>query len=245
MRLEIRKILSILMSVTFGLFAGSEAKASNIDIPATVFSANGSLVAGPGTYTIADGFGDFGSAVVNVDGSGSATVSSITNQSFTSAGWTTQYFFAVEGSVNESVPLQFSATFSTGGNADAVEDVAGVGGNVLGLNQFVCTISNVQGSCGSYPPNFAGSIDFSVASNTVFEIETEASAGALNGFAFANVDPIMVIDPSFPDAGLFTIFYGPGFSPAGSPVSEPGGIFLLGSSLAAFAFFRRGQRKAV
>lgn len=72
---------------------------------------------------------------------------------------------------------------------------------------------------------------------TLYAMAQAPVTRASNESAMAFADPYIYIDPSFPNASLYSIVVSPGV--ANVPVPEPGVAGLLGAGLAAFGLARR------
>jgi hypothetical protein len=165
------------------------------------------------------------------------------------------YYFAVSGPANAIVPLDVWIITNVGIQTDGIQ------GGVLVADVFADysllidpgPTSRPDGQtlelCGSaglasgssclnrFPistPSFNGTKSISVASNTIYQVQMTADAGAAGrlpgviGTGLALVDPIFTIDPTFADGSQFSLVFSDGIdnTPA-SAVPEPPFIFPL------------------
>jgi hypothetical protein len=94
--------------------------------------------------------------------------------------------------------------------------------------------------------SFAGSFQFSLAANTLIQVQLQVDAGVPTLYAgtySAFIDPVFSIDPSFAGASNYTLALSPGITQtagsqtAGTP--EPSSFALLGFGLLALVAIRR------
>jgi hypothetical protein len=162
------------------------------------------------------------------------------------------YQFEILGPADPSVPILISFSMQatgTGGNYASYAEL--ITGNLL-LDTYLCSASaTATNKCGpATTNNFFGT---SYATTLSTDVPTDVSnsldivAGSDSGpgsTAFASLDPYIEIDPSFADAGDYTVVFSEGVS-NGSPlnaVPEPGSLALLLSALCGFGVIRRRER---
>jgi hypothetical protein len=124
---------------------------------------------------------------------------------------------------------------------------------------YTCTptYSNFPSQPGSYCDAFSGVLSEPIQVRSYNEVTITAiavSGGGLssqdgspeNGGARAFMDPLIYVDPSFPDADLYTIVTsdGIGNSPIATSVPESSSLLLLGTALAGLGICvaRKAQR---
>jgi hypothetical protein len=181
-------------------FGGSEASSATAGYSGGIGSASGSgtSTGGPGTPNSG------GQAEVN-------------------------FFFEVGGAAPgvTTVPLIFIGTGSTSASGTRAE--ANAWFETPGGNLIACSASGaLAGICGSSPASYSSSIFYSASPNTVYGIEVVAFGGSVAGTGSwsDSVDPEVEIDPSFAEAGAFTLNFSPNFT--SSSVPEPPTSLILG-----------------
>jgi hypothetical protein len=175
-----------------------------------------------------------GSAAVTLSPFAGVTSSAVAGPNMSSGADAslTYDFEVVGGNPGDVVPLLITANLVTIANSasDAFASIyvdpglAQAGGTqiVACTNEALCT----------QPADFSGAFGVSVESGSVNSLELEvvsgqvASAGPENSSASA--DPLIVIDPSFANAGQYSIVLSPGVANAvASTTPEPGSAFLV------------------
>jgi hypothetical protein len=182
-----------------------------------------------------------------------------------------QYYFAVVGPANVSVPLLIYTTATTTQHTPTGVDSwdlensvsatlyrAGIGDNVdLGTRKIfnrycpdpVCDPTNGVTESDTFPIGptsvsvLSGFVDsISMFAESYITLSTEGSA--LDAHVLTNLDPYIVIDPSFPLVSDFSLVFSPfiGNSLVTS-APEPGTLPLLGSALLGLGFLRRRHSK--
>jgi len=146
------------------------------------------------------------------------------------------FSFSVIGSKNELVPIIINAngtaeTTGAGKAQYAEADIIVQGENYAIPYTALFAGSNYQGL--TLPPSFAGPLKIAGPPGAAFEIEVEALCQASNAVSScgASVDPMVEIDPSFPDAADFTLEFSPNLPT--TPVPQPSSLLLLGTGLLA------------
>ncbi len=88
------------------------------------------------------------------------------------------------------------------------------------VRQNVC--QNSASPCGGDPAEFSGALHVTAVSNIQAQVSLSVLSGAANGgFASATADPMIFIDPSFPDANQFTLVISSGVGNVLPSVPEP------------------------
>ena len=232
----------------------SPCRAGTILLPSAVFTGNVNNITiyAPGTYTSVNygGPGAIDTTTMKefyrngysmISASGSAAPYPYHGSS--GAGGVVSYFFIVSGSKSELVPLIFTgkgSTSATGFTANAWAAFETPAGTLA-----ACSVTATSGSsCGSVTASsFSSTLQGNVIPGTIYEIDVaimgSTTGGTTSGGSWAaNVDPEVMIDPSFADKNLFSLQ----FSPLGA--SEPSSISLLSLSCAAvIASFRSARAR--
>ena len=153
------------------------------------------------------------------------------------AGAVLNYSFVVSGPASVDVPLLVMGSASTSASgllvgAEADIDVGGYPGASVGVSTF------------GGPSSWAGFLAVSEYTNIPVGVGLSLVAYTQGGgSADASIDPVIEIDPSFPDASLYSITFSPGlgnsFSPAISPIPAPMSLSFLGTGLIGLLVARR------
>lgn len=171
---------------------------------------------------------------------------------------TTIYYFSLQGPA-EYAPLDISAfTSATGTSAQAY---VSINGPPLGVNAGDIRIYSQVGT----PPcdvniRFPSLLTFVSptlcdGAGTLWSLQALFPPGvyqvtvvaAVGGGGSALTDPFFQIDPSFADAGLFSLTFSPGIDNALAPIPEPSSLILMSSALPGllgFAWLRRRKSNA-
>jgi hypothetical protein len=223
-----------------GYAIGSAVHAATVALPGAIF--NDGLSAGsfdfPCTIQSCPLGGPLSVSQFYVDGKGSISIAGSNVSPFgtqLSFGVTLTYFVEVMGPQNVSVPVDFMASGSTITSSD-FDDIATANASFNGAS--TPAICAGGGNCnGPLSASFAGPYHYSVTANTPIQVQLSAvgTVGVLagGGATFsAAVDPSVVIDSSFTDAG-YSVIFSPDLAPAPAPL--PDADWLLLGGLGAFA----------
>jgi hypothetical protein len=183
------------------------------------------------------------------------------------------YYFEIFGPSSSNVPLIIVATGSTASSGGP--GLLQAGGATAGFIIRAGSVVNSQGAiiyeclaahptqnfnlgCFGNPSAFQINGAFSFLPNTLYEVQLDAETGTAQPPSSANVDvtaasasidPAIFIDPSFADAGLYTLAFSPGITAgsANSSVPEPASIalFLPGLIGLAIIWWRRSSPRIV
>lgn len=141
------------------------------------------------------------------------------------------------------VPMDFSATGTTkvtgpGGLADADFNISGT------TAKLVACSSSTASDCTGLPSLFSGAVSFDVQANQVYTVNLDAHCLAASSLVegttcSATLDPMVTVNPSFVDKGLYSLIVSPNVA---GVVPEPAswavmliGLFGIG------ALCRRGR----
>jgi hypothetical protein len=138
-----------------------------------------------------------------------------------------------------TVPLIFSGAVETGasrgGTSGLSQGIALFGTPAGEIDACTVAVGTLVATCNGYPRNNSGELDYAATAGEVYKIGVE-----VNGFAqsldgggtwFADADPEVVIDPTFPEAADYTIVFSPELPT--STVPEPSSSLLLVTGLLA------------
>ena len=108
----------------------------------------------------------------------------------------------------------------------------------------VCTYVAI---CGSFVTSFSGTTSVSAASGSTgdfvnFTVQAHAAggfSGTVDESALAFADPYIFVDPSFPNANLYSIVVSPGVANQATAAPEPGMFYLGGAALIVLGRLRR------
>jgi len=158
------------------------------------------------------------------------------------------YFEVIGGAEGAEVPLIITANLQTSATAnslgEAILDVSSLDGGGI-VSQAACTHVAV---CHS-PADFSGNITTVAVEGQLNALELETEAGVDFSLsaesAFASADPMIEVDPSFPDASEYSIVLSPGVANSVSSVPEPSTGWLFAAGFLAMAFGRVRRRARV
>jgi hypothetical protein len=215
--------------------AGTISTLTGPDISLAVFDSLGNTT----TCTTAC---SLGSASINVLSDPAVLLRA---QTFAGGGFSGSYTYYLQvtgGNDGDVVPIHVAgalAAFATGDGLDGFIDTAGadleflgirillgvddINGSSLRICQAVCTDSTATG--------WAGTVNTTGLSGTVFGITLSLSGSAQDGFASASADPHVYIDPVFLAANPgYGLIFSPGVGNelAGSQAPEPSTFVLIG-----------------
>jgi hypothetical protein len=191
---------------------------------------NGGSEGGTASDTATASYGG-GDASVSASGS---TVGGVATANSAGQGMVTYFLMVarIAGSGSELVPLIFTGSGTTSASGPFTTAYAYF--ETPGGQLYACSASgSAVGTCGTLPSSNSGSIDYSVSSNTLYDVQVIASgsSGLGSGTWSASVDPQVEINPSFADANDFTLEFSPGAPSAITP--EPSSTLMLGTGLLA------------
>ncbi|HEX2818346.1 MAG TPA: PEP-CTERM sorting domain-containing protein, partial [Phenylobacterium sp.] len=152
-------------------------------------------------------------------------------------------FEVVGGHVGDIVPLLIATTISTISSAGGSATVQiGILTSQGGVGRTFC--ASVLCSAA----NFSGTLAILAASGSVGTLGLNADVGGGIGplASSADADPFIFVDPSFANAGLYSIVVSEGVGnalPTTSPVPEPSSWLLLIGGFTGVAALRRGVRR--
>jgi len=210
----------------------------------------GSLVYGPALAAVGgsgiNAFGDpYADSASSLLEAGNPTVRTAGN----AGSWAQAalvFYYEVVGPAAASVPVILTGTVSA--SADAVAGAhasaqinPGTGFSNSGPRLAVCAATTP--GCGSGTQQLTGSLSFSVAANSVQGVYLLSEINALavaSGSYSAFADPDLRIDPSFANAGQYSIVFSAGVVP--SVVPEPATVALLLPGLIGLALRVRRAR---
>ena len=150
----------------------------------------------------------------------------------TSSSALLSYQFEIDGpSVDVRIPIDIdgSALFSSDNGTAA-------GGVLYGLFNshsptwlylFNCTHSTTGNNCPDQPGFFH--LPTVALSGVAITIQLEVAGSTSSGTYFSQIDPTITIDPSFPDASLYSISFSSGIGAPSDTVPEPSTFLLIGA----------------
>ena len=231
---------------------------TNVEIgDPSLLTVNQGWVAGTGLPLLATAAGA-SSESCNGTGSAAASVADITEPAvLASAGAeggdnmcagtgqaeaTLKYAFEVVGSGPDSnVPVLFqgnNSTFLNSCSSDGFVCISSFGLDEIQDSSGDDLVFNEQGG------NYNQSIQIVPGALYYVYLQASVDVGSqtTSAFASASADPTLTIDPSFADAGDFSIVYSPDLTQAQAP--EPAGIWLLATGLALLTLKRTAPNAA-
>ena len=222
------------------------APASGDPLPAATTSAtctDGTQIEGPASCTNGGASATVGLAPFAGDRA-HASVPASTPQQLFSAGATAdvQYAFQVAGgTIGDLVPVVVTANVGATSTSHS-HGFASIFVHTSQDDTQVCA-DTTQFGCPATP--FAGSFTVHAFAGEVgtVNLEVEASAGtnlAAPESATASADPLVAVDPAFPNADQYTIQLSPGVANA---LPEPSSSASIATSLLALAFGPRPRRR--
>jgi hypothetical protein len=160
-----------------------------------------------------------------------------------------RYFFQVTGgNPGDQVPLLVATNLSTG--ASQTSNSRAQASLLTHTNSFgdslvvVCT----DATCLTTATSFAGTLSIRARSGEIGELDLAVQAiagpGLLPGFGAASADPVILVDPSFPGASLYSVTVSPGVGNQIASVPEPesAGLVALSAGLSIWiALHRRAK----
>lgn len=159
-----------------------------------------------------------------------------------------RYSFQVTGGTpGEIVPVLIAASLATSGTSTTLTNAFAlltVSTGAAGLATLVAVCND--GTCGG-PTSFSGTARTRARSGDSGDfIELQVQAGTIGNAlaaesARASADPFLFIDPSFPNASLYSIQVSPGV--ANVPAPEPVAAALIGLGALSLAASSRGARR--
>lgn len=190
---------------------------------------------------------------------------SLTASAFSPAGSATHadatagmtYFFQVTGGiVGDVVPLLIGVTLTTTSTeAQSPKSYAqanftrftSIDGLVTGPQ--VCTYVTI---CGSLVTSFSGPAAVHAASgssgdfvNLTVEAVAQAGFGTTDEAASAFADPIIIVDPSFPNASLYSVIVSPGVDNGAAAAPEPATLASVVMAIGGLVLLRRRTSPAL
>jgi hypothetical protein len=223
-----------LLADTFGV---TSATAEIFSSSATFFCTQSDANSASCAYN-----GATASAIVNNGTGGAASVSLGLNQLY--AGAAANYFLEILGPAGVPVPVIINGTATAVDNADSLGAsfanyfvYQNSSAGTLLINEWFgspagCPIIIAQGFPCTQSGNFA--LSETLDSDTIFFVQLLTAAAGTN--ASSSLDPMITIDPSFPEASEFTVVASQGVY-AASP--EPVSLALFALGLMAGLLFRR------
>ncbi len=176
----------------------------------------------------------------------SGPINSLFNPGAGAVGFVTYSFQVQGGNPGDIVPMFISANLTA--SASSASHALGQAETLVhtsfgNTDAVVCT----NGNCGTTATSFSGTFGFNTLSGEggdFIQLSVEAQSGdsLFAEFADASADPLIFIDPSFANAGSYSIVLSPGVANALGSVPEPG-TWVLFASAVALALCRAAIQK--
>jgi hypothetical protein len=149
----------------------------------------------------------------------------------TSSSAVLSYQFEIDGpSVGVTIPIDIdgSALFNSDNGTAAGGVLYGLfNSSKTWLYLFNCTHSTTGNNCPDQPGFFH--LPTVALSGVAITIQLEAGGSTSSGTYFSQIDPTITIDPSFPDASLYSISFSSGIGAPSDTVPEPSTFLLIGA----------------
>jgi hypothetical protein len=149
------------------------------------------------------------------------------------------YFEVIGGTSGDVVPILVQTTLST---SASYPDYAYAELRVGGQDEMVCT----DGSCGA--SEFDGTLSLTASVGTAVEVHLRAGSEesySAGGDVSASADPYIYIDPTFANAGQYSIEVSSGAGNSLAAVPEPASWIVMLGGLGLAGCVMRGRRKAL
>jgi hypothetical protein len=149
----------------------------------------------------------------------------------TSSSAVLSYQFEIDGpSVGVTIPIDIdgSALFNSDNGTAAGGVLYGLfNSSKTWLYLFNCTHSTTGNNCPDQPGFFH--LPTVALSGVAITIQLEVAGSTSSGTYFSQIDPTITIDPSFPDASLYSISFSSGIGAPSDTVPEPSTFLLIGA----------------
>lgn len=242
--LAFQGIPAALALLTFGQILPAGAA----PLPAAQFTGGddftGFFITSPGVYN----YNARGDAIsINI----SATANSVSDSqnalslnTFIQSSGQMVYFYGVFGPPGPNVPILISYGLDTSGTG-AYQSLALLNAHAGSAADTILCSGSGNGGCPSgsiVGPTYSATVATDIPANTPVEMSIAAiTTIGPDMTAFASVDPFIEIDPTFADAGLYTLEFSAGVSNGAPPskAPEPCSLVLFGTGVAGLGFVRR------